>query len=55
MAFYVGRMKGRCGQAVKRQEAVGLDGGTSGPMGFSQQRAAADGVTAQHNLLWRFH
>lgn len=35
-------MKGRC------SEVVGLDEGTSWLMGFSQQRAAADGVTVQH-------
>lgn len=37
MAFYVPRMKGRCGRAVKLQEAAA----------FSQQRAAAAGITAQ--------
>lgn len=35
-------------QAVKQQEVVGLDEGMSGPMAFSQQRAAADGFIAQH-------
>lgn len=48
MAFYVGRMKARCRQAVKRQEVVGLGEGTSWLMGFSQRRAAADGVIVQH-------
>lgn len=41
-------MKGRCSEVVRRQEVVGLDEGTSWLMAFSQQRAAADGVTVQH-------
>lgn len=45
MAFYVARMKGRCGRAVKRQEATGLDEGGARAGGFQ----SAEGSGRRHH------